>query len=279
MQETITCKNCGNHFLGKYCNQCGEKVYSEKDKHLKHVFEEVFHFLTHFEGSFFTTLKTFIRYPGKLSADYCSGIRKKYFKPIPFFLMLVVLYLLFPKFKGLNMAAGTYVSSENSYTSYSVPVFKAKMKKHNASYAEIAKHYDETSPKVSKISLLLLIPLCAIVLACLFILRRKPFFDHFILSAELLSFFILTQFLFMPFLSFLVQKIAPQFEYLFYDNSLLHILMDVLFAFFTVIAFRNFYKEKYWLSILKAIIFLVVFTVGVRYIYYMVVFLLTMLFV
>jgi hypothetical protein len=29
--------------------------------------------------------------------------------------MLVVLYLLFPKFKGLNMAAGTYVSSENSY--------------------------------------------------------------------------------------------------------------------------------------------------------------------
>ena len=26
------CKNCGNHFQGKYCNLCGEKVYSEKEK-------------------------------------------------------------------------------------------------------------------------------------------------------------------------------------------------------------------------------------------------------
>jgi hypothetical protein len=34
---------------------------------------------------FFTTLKTFIRYPGKLSADYCSGIRKKIFQAHPFF--------------------------------------------------------------------------------------------------------------------------------------------------------------------------------------------------
>src|SRR5690348_17578368 len=25
-----TCKNCGNRFSGKFCNQCGEKVYTDR---------------------------------------------------------------------------------------------------------------------------------------------------------------------------------------------------------------------------------------------------------
>ena len=76
---SVKCKNCQHEFTGKFCNQCGEKVYSEHDKSLKHVFEEGFHFLTHFEGTFFNTLRTIVLRPGKLSLDFCYGIRKRYF--------------------------------------------------------------------------------------------------------------------------------------------------------------------------------------------------------
>ena len=76
------CKNCGNRFTGKYCNVCGEKVYTEKDKSIKYIIEEGFHFLTHFEGTFLKSLKAIITRPGTLSLDYCNGIRKKYFKPL-----------------------------------------------------------------------------------------------------------------------------------------------------------------------------------------------------
>mgnify|MGYP003546581747 FL=1 len=116
MQENSVCKNCGNHFTGKFCNQCGEKIYNEKDKLIKHLFNDAIHFTSHFDGTFLTSLKTAITKPGKISLDYCSGIRKKYFKPVPFFLLLVVFYLLFPRFQGLNMKAGTYASPQYRFT-------------------------------------------------------------------------------------------------------------------------------------------------------------------
>ena len=279
MQEIITCKNCENQFTGKFCNQCGEKVYLEKDKHISHLFEEVVHFFTHFEGTFFTTLKTFFKHPGKLSADYCSGIRKKYFKPISFFLLLVFLYLLFPKFKGLNMTADTYMNKEFGFSWVSIPVLRAKMIKYSVSESEIKKRYDEISSKVSKFSLILLIPLGAIVLAGLFINKRRPFFDHFILSAELASFYILIIYLITPFITWLAEKAIPQFSDEFEGGSLVGTMMEVIFAIFTVVSFRNFYKGKYWVNILKAIIFLVAFFVGLLYVYRLIVFLFTMLFV
>ena len=77
---TITCKNCGNHFHGRFCNECGEKVYSLKDKSVKNIFEEIFHFLTHFNGSFFTTgLKYFLRIPEEYSEENLPGCNKNVF--------------------------------------------------------------------------------------------------------------------------------------------------------------------------------------------------------
>lgn len=80
--QVRTCKSCGHDFEGHYCNRCGEKLFHEKDKHIGHLFEEQFHFITHFEGSFFNTIKTVLARPGQLTLDYCNGIRKKYFKPV-----------------------------------------------------------------------------------------------------------------------------------------------------------------------------------------------------
>src|SRR5687768_6645997 len=112
---TISCKNCGNHFSGKFCNNCGEKVITGHDKSVLHLVDEGFHFLTHFEGKFFTTLRTMFSKPGLLSLDYCNGIRKRYYKPVSFFLLLVILYLLFPMFQGLNMTLSSHMT-QSAYT-------------------------------------------------------------------------------------------------------------------------------------------------------------------
>ncbi|MEJ7625555.1 MAG: DUF3667 domain-containing protein [Ferruginibacter sp.] len=108
MEGNNTCKNCGFNFTGYYCNRCGEKVYTEVDKSLTHLIQGTFHFITHLEGTFLNALKTFLTQPGKFSFDYCRGIRKKYYKPVSFFMMLVILYLIFPRFQGLNMKLSTY---------------------------------------------------------------------------------------------------------------------------------------------------------------------------
>ena len=278
-QSTVICKNCGNQFLGKFCNRCGEKVYGQKDKSILILAEEAFHFITHFNGSFFTTLKTFFTRPGKISSDYVIGIRKKYLKPVSFFLLIVITYLFFPRFPGLNMKFSSYVSEEYNFYWYAAPIARQKIKTHTLTGKELGMAYDNKSPAFAKICLLLLIPLSAFVLALLFLTSRKYFFDHFILASEIMSFYIFAHFLFLPFLSFVTDKIAPVYNYLFNDDSGLLLSIFGIFGIFIAIAFRNFYTQKVWLSIIKAVVFLFVFAAGIRYVYNAILYYLVMLFV
>ena len=275
----IECKNCGNHFHGKYCNECGEKVYDQKDKSIVHILEEVFHFISHFDGSFFKTLKTVLITPGKMSSDYSNGIRKKYFKPVSFFLLLVVAYLLFPKFQGLNMKFSAYVTAQYRYSWFAAPVAAYKIKAEHTTGYELGALYDHISPAIAKFCLLLLIPLCTVVISGLFIRSKKYFFDHFILSVEVMSFFIFLFFLFMPLLALLVEKFIPTLNYLFYDGSWLWIFFKVIFGIYVTAAFRTFYKQAVWLSFLKAVLFYFVFSFGIQYVYNTVLYLLIMLFI
>ena len=279
MYKTITCKNCGHVLTGKYCSRCGEKIFSEQDKSLSNLLQESFHFVTHFDGTFFHTLKTFFSQPGKMSSDYCFGIRKKYFKPISFFLMLVILYLLSPRFQGLNMKMETYSKKYYNFTWLSLPVINAKMKRHSVSYMELAQKYNDKSTKIAKGGLLLLIPLSAIVLMAFYFKRGKPFFDHIIIATEINSFYIFSHFLFFPFIAFIVSKIAPAYNYIFADDSSLWLVVIGIFALFILLALKNFYKEKWWLTIIKALLFLIIFSVGIKYVYGTLIFLLVMLFV
>lgn len=266
--EKNTCKNCGNHFSGQYCNQCGEKVYTHHDKNIGHIFEEVFHFLTHFEGSFLTTLKTVFTKPGKFSLEYCNGLRKKYFKPVSLFLLLVVLYLLFPRFAGLNMKMGTYATDKYGFTWIAVPIIKAKLRAKEMKYDELAKLYDAKSSSVSKISLFFILPLASAVLLLLFFNTKKYYFDHFILSLELCSIFIALHFLIIPFLSFLVELMNKNWASFFWDdNYWLGYFIAALDLLIVSLAFKRFYNQKWIWTIPKSMIYILIFGEVIIYLY------------
>lgn len=262
------CKHCGNQFKGNYCNVCGEKVYHEHSKKITHLLEEGLHFITHFEGNLITTIKTVFTRPGNFSLDYCNGIRKKYFKPVSFFLLLVVLYLLFPRFEGLNMKLDTYVTKKYGFSWAAVPMVKEKMKSKNIPYPDVAKKYDAKSSAVSKIALLLLIPLATVIIFLLFFISRKHFFDHFIISLEIMSWFIALHFLVVPFISFLAELINKKWVTFFSDdNYWLGFSQLFLDLFIVSVAFKRFYGQKLVWTIPKAVIYLCVFNLGILYVY------------
>lgn len=273
-----TCKNCNKHFTGNYCNNCGEKLYTAHDKSIKHLFEEGFHFITHFEGKFLTTLKTVFTSPGKFSLEYCNGLRKKYYKPVSLFLLLVILYLLFPRFKGLNMQLDTYATKEYGFTWASVPLIKAKKAAKNIEYAEIAKLYNAKSSSVSKLGLFFLLPFASAILLLLFFNTKKYYFDHFILSLELSSIFIGLHFLIIPFISFIAELINKNWMRFFLDDNywLAYFLLaiDVLI---TVVAFKRFYSQKWIWTIPKALIYIFIFGQGIIYLYRLLVLVVTLM--
>lgn len=264
----LHCKNCGHQLSGKFCSNCGEKVYTSHDKNIGHFFEEGIHFITHFDGKFFTTLKTIVLHPGKLSLDYCDGIRKKYFKPLSLFLVIVVLYLLFPKFQGLNMNFTTYVDPNTVYSYYARPIAQKKLATLQITTNELASHYNTKSEKFAKPFLLILLPLSALVLWLLYYRRKRVFFDHFVLGVELNSILVALQFLIVPLIAVVCNKIYPPSESFFYDDSLpFFILENLVMLFIITLASKKFYTQNWWWTISKSVLFLLLYSFIVVAIY------------
>ena len=232
MQNPIECNNCGNSFTGKYCNQCGEKAFNAHEKSIKYIIGEFFHFLTHFEGNIFNTIKVIFTKPGKLSLDYSNGIRKKYYKPTSLYLMLVILYLLFPMFTGLDMPMKYYNGKRDKQA------VQAKMQQRNISYDELSERFEHKSHTTSKFVLLLVLPMCSLALMALYP-KRKTLFDHFIMSIEINSFFLASIFLLLPLLVLIVTYAIPASRHIVDNEDVTTFIYLLVVGSFTVVAFRR----------------------------------------
>lgn len=247
----IICKNCGGSFEGNFCNHCGQKNYTENDKSIKHLFEEVFHFMTHFEGAFLTTLKTILIHPGRLTVDYCNGIRKKYFKPISFFLFIVILYLIFPLFKGLNPEMDRYKYG------FTGPIIERQIneKTHTdqVSENELSRSFEMKSHTVAKFLLLLLIPLSAFFISVLFF-RKRVLFDNFIIATEINIFYLLALFLILP-LVFIGMDFMGMDLSVINNDDVITTLATSIFTIYCSILFHKVFQAAWWITIGKAIVF------------------------
>lgn len=265
---THTCKNCGNHFKGKYCNTCGEKVYTEHDKSITHLFEEAFHFLSHFDGLLFHTVRTIFTRPGTLSLDYCNGKRKPYFKPLSFFLLLVVLYLIFPLFEGLNMQL-QYYSQNAIYGAFARQKVASLLAAHHLTDAQLAEQFHHKAEKVSKFLLVIIIPFSALLLWLLSFRKRRYFFDQMVFAAELNSFYLLWGFLLLPLLLLLFEKgyYLLNSVYLPVADDAAALIINIPFCVFILLAARKFYVLKWWQAACLTLLFIVMHQIIIHVVY------------
>lgn len=281
-EQSTPCINCGNAVTDQFCSRCGEKVFSEHDKSVGHFLHEAFHFLTHLDGKFLTSLKAVFFKPGQLSLEYCQGIRKKYFKPVSLFLVGVIIYLLFPLLQGLNMS---HAENVNTFSTLRVGIVRsmsvAKAEQRGITLEELGKRYDAKSPKVSKLMLLILLPFSGLLLWMLFFRKRGYMFDHLIMGTEMNIVFLYMVFLFIP----LILKLGGKLWYLTtggefdYGDPVIVPLQLVILSAYWSIGIRKFYGAGRWETALKTILFFVLHGVLVYIVYRLLLFLVVMMFV
>jgi hypothetical protein len=271
------CKNCQNLFTGKFCNQCGQKVYHETDKSVMHLIEEIFHFLTHFEGSFLTSVKTILLHPGKLSLDYCAGIRKKYYKPISLFLMVVIIYLLNPMYSGLNQEFRHY-KGNNVYGPMAKAAIEHKLSNSTLTENGLATAYASKSKSVSKALLFIFILTSTVFLYVLFFKQRKWLFDHMILSTEINTIFILLIFILFPIFLILLRVVFQLSEDVLPDE-IFSIISFIIFVIYNGIAFKTMFKESTIRTIIKSLLFTLSHIVFFVFVYRIIVFKVTLWFI
>lgn len=266
--SVIACKACGHKFVGKYCNHCGEKVYTDHDKSFFHFIEEGFHFITHFEGTFFTTLKYIFTRPGRLSETYCNGIRKSLFKPLSLFFLLVIIYLLFPVFEGLNMRL-YYHTHHNLYSGYAMQKATAVAHQHGWTDAQLTEAFHKQSTKVSKFLLLVLLPLTALFFWAFTCKRRPYFFDQMVIATEINSVYLIWGFLLMPLLLtgfVLVAEALTGTSPHIADGGIGIFIYTVLVA-YVAVAVRRFYNLRWPAAVGLALLFYLAHYIIVQIIY------------
>jgi hypothetical protein len=80
------CLNCGAEMQNEFCPHCGQKK-DVKKLTWHSLVQEAVHFFSHIEHGFLnTSIQLFLR-PGRVIKEYLEGKRKKYYKPISFYLV------------------------------------------------------------------------------------------------------------------------------------------------------------------------------------------------
>ncbi len=115
-----TCRNCKHQFAGKICNQCGEKVFEEKQLTAKHFFHQVIDFFYHWENKVLKTIKLNTFKPGFVTKENLNGIRVPYAKPVQLYLVMSIIFFL-----GVSKLGVTdYIPSLYDYTYYPLSGYK-----------------------------------------------------------------------------------------------------------------------------------------------------------
>ena len=87
------CLNCNATVAGRYCQVCGQENIEPKETFLG-LITHFFNDITHFDGKFFSTVKTLVTKPGFLPKEYISGKRARYLHPIRMYVFTSAVFFI-----------------------------------------------------------------------------------------------------------------------------------------------------------------------------------------
>lgn len=93
LRKETNCLNCDAQVDGRYCKNCGQENLEPKQT-FWHLVTHFFNDVTHFDGKFFTTLKSLLLKPGFLTEEYVKGRRMKYLDPVRMYLFVSFAFFL-----------------------------------------------------------------------------------------------------------------------------------------------------------------------------------------
>ena len=249
------CANCGTALVGDYCHGCGEKRADARDISVKHFVAEAAGELTSIEHSkLWRTLRALLFKPGLLTAEYFSGRRNRYLKPLNLCLAVFALHLfVYTAYRQVS----TYNIEQVVETQKQVA---AEWKLPNAdalpkALEQVAARkrittealYESINEKWNRNASLIQIPqivLVALMLQFVYLFRRY-FVEHLVFSLHFLSFTALTVVMMWPI--YFVMGIKPTLW-----NLIVVLLKFLLDIFYLFVAARVFYKESVGKALLRA---------------------------
>ncbi|MEP0367744.1 MAG: DUF3667 domain-containing protein [Cyclobacteriaceae bacterium] len=109
-----TCLNCDHPTSGHFCSNCGQSTKA----HRITFSETIDDFLSStfaLQGPLMHTIWMLIVRPGKMLHEFLDGKRKAYYKPVSFFVLMTVIYLLVRELINYDPLAGQQYEGMENY--------------------------------------------------------------------------------------------------------------------------------------------------------------------
>lgn len=87
LRKDKTCLNCNYVVENRFCPNCGQEN-TDTRKTFHHLFVHFFEDLTHYENSFWKTIKNLLLKPASLTREYLSGKRMSYLAPVRLYIFV-----------------------------------------------------------------------------------------------------------------------------------------------------------------------------------------------
>jgi Protein of unknown function (DUF3667) len=254
-EAETACANCGVALAGDYCHGCGEKRPDARDISVKHFVAEAAGELTSVEHSkLWRTLRALLFRPGFLTAEYFSGRRSRYLKPLNLCLAVFALHLfVYTAYQrvstyNIQQVVETQKQMAEQWKMKNADALPKVLEQVAARKGiPVAVLYESINEKWNRNASLIQIPqivLMALMLQFVYLFRRY-FVEHLVFSLHFLSFTALTVVMMWPI--YFVMGIKPTFWSL--VIVLLKFLIDIAYLF---VAARVFYKESVGKALLRA---------------------------
>ncbi|HRJ28651.1 MAG TPA: DUF3667 domain-containing protein [Cyclobacteriaceae bacterium] len=182
-----TCKSCGHLFEGNYCNLCGEKVITPKDRTFRTFLSNILIAVTFADNKFIKSLWLAVVNPGFISKEYAEGRRVNYIRPLQLFFILNLVYFLFPILQLFSSSLRTQMYYL-FHSAMARNMVVNRLAEEGMSLAAFELMYNAKTTSMAKLLIVIFVLLASIPLSIIYRKKNRFFTDHTTLAVELACF-------------------------------------------------------------------------------------------
>ncbi|NVJ50538.1 MAG: DUF3667 domain-containing protein [Gammaproteobacteria bacterium] len=254
------CPSCGNIIIDRFCSHCGEERLRPELRGVAHLVRQLLEDLTSIDGKIGSTLKLILFKPGQFELNYFCGRRVDFLKPITFFLLINVLYVMFSPITDFYVSFVDQLTMQ-PYSPWIAPWVKQQIAALGYTLQEFQSYYDQLVKVLARSLIIIQVPIFAL-LSYLICFRREYYFaDYLIFSlnfhAWLLIWIIVAQ---LP--AWLIVTLADWVGLREWVSGIYFLLLPLGLIAYLAIAMHRFWQFRWWSLLLRLVALVAAFQIA-----------------